>query len=107
MHQPWMAATTGLRQSATALMPDCIRLIMSWNAVRGPACALSARTEPKLPLMAGRSRPKEKFLPEPAITTARTSGSASSSPKISGSSLQKSGPIALPFPGPMSVTCAT
>src|SRR5690349_24839199 len=38
---------------------------------------------------------------------ARTSGSASSSAKTSGSSAQNAGPMALPLPGPSSVTCAT
>ena len=41
------------------------------------------------------------------MTMARTSRSASSSANTSGSSDQNAGPIALPLPGPTSVTCAT
>src|SRR5262245_55111098 len=38
---------------------------------------------------------------------ARTSRSASSAANTSGISAQNAGPIALPLPGPISVTCAT
>src|ERR1700758_3328372 len=41
------------------------------------------------------------------MTIARTSRSASSLANTSGISDQNAGPIALPLPGPISVTCAT
>src|ERR1700760_4139582 len=41
------------------------------------------------------------------MTIARTSRSASSLANTSGISAQNAGPIALPLPGPTSVTCAT
>lgn len=57
MHQPEMAAMTGLAQSATAVTESCMLRTCLRKSVRGPASALSASSGPNSGLMAGRSRP--------------------------------------------------
>ncbi|SLI20488.1 Uncharacterised protein [Mycobacteroides abscessus subsp. abscessus] len=57
MHQPDTAAITGLEHSATELIEACSLRISLRKSVRGAASARSAISGPKVPDMAGRSRP--------------------------------------------------
>ena len=57
MHQPWIEAMVGVRQSATALIACCNSLRWVWNLVRGRADTSPDMLSDSVLPMVSRSRP--------------------------------------------------
>ncbi len=110
MQAPWTAAMTGTGQSATDVIDAWSRRITVRADLALPAidsgAVPAAGTTPSEPSDV-RSSPTQKWGPLPAMTTARTSGSAATAAMATGRSVQKAGPMALRFSGRSSHRVAT
>ena len=97
----------GVRQSATAVIAFCIRSSSVWKSVRGPGQRALGHQRGEHAAHGGHVQAVAEVLARTGEHDRAHLGVGVQLREHLGSSAQKAGPIALPLPGPISVTCAT